>query len=245
MVRHHQPNEKLRIEQILKLIPGNQDTILEIGARDGYLSPLLTNFARHVTALDLTIPRIEHEKITPIQGDVTNLQFENNYFDTVVCTEVLEHIRPSDLSKACQELTRVTKHHLIIGVPYNQDTRLGRTTCQNCGHKNPPWGHVNIFNKERLIKLFPALKPVNIILVAQNRLRTNRISTLLFDYAGNPWGTYTQEEPCVNCGNTLLPPENRNFTQKVATRVGHYINNVQRFCSQPKPTWIHVLFEKR
>lgn len=245
-IAHHQhlSDENDRIQQILNLIPGNQNTILEVGARHGYLSHFFTKYAKHVVALDLVKPEIVHKYITPVQGDVTNLEFANSQFDTVICTEVLEHISPQKLAQACDELTRVTKKFLIIGVPYNQDTRCGRTTCRHCGHKNPPWGHVNVFDEKRLTLLFSSLRPLKIEFTAANCERTNSLSTLLLDFAGNPWGTYSQDEPCVNCGQTLLPPNERNFTQKVATRIGFYLNSLQRFCSSPKPTWIHILFEK-
>lgn len=39
--------------------------------------------------------------------DITNITFENNYFDLIMCTHVLEHI-PDD-KKAMQELYRVLK----------------------------------------------------------------------------------------------------------------------------------------
>lgn len=51
-------------------------------------------------------------------GDVTNLSFENNIFDTVICVEVLEYV--SDYGKALDEILRVLKSdgHLILTVPF-------------------------------------------------------------------------------------------------------------------------------
>lgn len=240
----HQGEEK-RIQDLLKLIPGMQNTILEIGARDGYLSNFFTDYAQHIVALDLVKPRIVHDKITPIQGDVTHLEFKANFFDTVICTEVLEHIPPAKLSAACHELARVTTDYLIIGVPFNQDIRYGRTTCLRCGYKNPPWGHVNKFTEKRLISLFAPLTPVKIEYISKNRNRTNFLSTMLYDFAGNPWGTYSQDEPCVNCGQSLSSPRERNIAQKVASRLAHSLNNVQHMCSTFQPSWIHILFNKQ
>jgi hypothetical protein len=71
-----------------------------------------------------------------------DLGFADDFFDFVLCAEVLEHIPTASLSRACSELGRVSKHYVLIGVPYRQDIRVGRTTCWSCRKKNPPWGHI-------------------------------------------------------------------------------------------------------
>lgn len=48
--------------------------------------------------------------------DITSLPFEDDRFDLVICTEVLEHLdRPED---ALAELIRVGRHHLVVSVPH-------------------------------------------------------------------------------------------------------------------------------
>jgi len=127
--------ENRRTEDLIRLIPNKGDTVLDVGARDGHFSRILTDYFESVTALDLEKPTISGERIHPVAGDVTNLQFSNNSFDLVFCAEVLEHIPQHLLKNACNELSRVTKDFLLIGVPYKQDTRVGRTTCYSCGKK--------------------------------------------------------------------------------------------------------------
>ena len=48
-------------------------------------------------------------------GDICNLPYENNFFDTVMAFEVLEHVE--DANKALKELYRVTGNNIIISVP--------------------------------------------------------------------------------------------------------------------------------
>ena len=50
--------EQLRIADLMSLAPGG-DRVLEIGARDCYLSRRLTALYREVTALDLRKPEID------------------------------------------------------------------------------------------------------------------------------------------------------------------------------------------
>lgn len=58
------------------------------------------------------------EKVSPdIVGDVTNLPFEDETFDSILCTEVLEHI--PDITKALQEMYRVLRKdgNIYLTVP--------------------------------------------------------------------------------------------------------------------------------
>src|SRR5262245_28885278 len=126
--------EKARIGSLLGLIPKGRSTVLDVGANDGYISQFLVNYFDTVTALDLNKPPIEVERVIPVKGDVTCLEFPANSFDTVLCVEVLEHIPSQLLSKACAELARVARYDLVIGVPHRQNLRNNRMTCGHCGH---------------------------------------------------------------------------------------------------------------
>ncbi len=237
-------SEVKRTADLMRLIPTGGNTALDIGARDGHFSKLLTEQYKSITALDLETPAIFHKNIRCVQGDVTNLEFRDDSFDLVLCAEVLEHIPSQLLDKACSELSRVAKEYLLIGTPYNQDIRVGRTTCFTCGKKNPPYGHVNSFDERRLAKLFPKFKTSEVSFVGRTTSRTNIISTILMDLAGNPYGTYNQEEPCIHCSNRLIPPPERNLLQKVSTRLAFYVNDIQKPFVRQHGKWIHVLFKK-
>ncbi|MFR3489037.1 MAG: class I SAM-dependent methyltransferase [Alistipes ihumii] len=149
--------EQLRIADLMSLAPGG-DRVLEIGARDCYLSRRLTALYREVTALDLRKPEIDEPGIVPVQGDVTALDFADRSFDTVFCTEVLEHVPPQKLRQACGEIARVSSRWALIGVPYRQDLRANRTRCARCGAVNPTTGHLSRFDRGRLEELFPGME---------------------------------------------------------------------------------------
>src|SRR3990172_961698 len=229
----------------MKLIPKNGGLAIDIGARDGYVSVLLTDYFDVVTALDLDKPSIEHEKVYCVKGDITELNFPNESFDLVFCAEVLEHIPKRQLDKACLELCRVAKNYVLIGVPYKQDIRIGRTTCYNCGKVNPPYGHVNVFEENRLTRLFHGMEVQNISFVGENYEATNYLSTCLMDLAGNPYGTYSQKESCIYCSSKLIAPSRRSYLQKAQTRLAHYINRAQKPFVNAQPNWIHILFRKQ
>ena len=242
------PQERERISDLMNIIPKGpegKDSVLDVGARDGYLTRLLTDYFASVTALDLERPSIEHDRVTCVEGDVTRLELASDSFDVVLCAEVLEHIPGKGLEQACRELSRVAKSHVVIGVPYRQDTRLGRTTCQSCGLSNPPWGHVNVFDERRLTELFHPLQKVGVTFVGSSRSRTNALSSLLMDVAGNPWGTYDQDEVCIHCGQEIGKPAERNLAQKLCSRFAFSLYAAQSRFISARPNWIHMVFDKR
>jgi hypothetical protein len=236
-------SEKARTADLLRLLPRGRDSVLDIGARDGHFSRLLTGHFQQVTALDLEKPSFSFPRVTTVAGDVTRLQFPDSSFDCVFCAEVLEHIPNIEL--ACRELMRVTRYEIVVGVPFRQDTRSGRTRCRSCGKVNPPWAHVNTFDERRLQLLFPGLTVTATSFVGSTKEVTNALSSLLMDLAGNPWGTYHQDEPCIHCGATLLPPaDRRSYLSRICSGVAVRLDRLQMSVTPAHANWIHVVFSK-
>jgi ubiquinone/menaquinone biosynthesis C-methylase UbiE len=235
--------EKLRTQDLIKVVPKTRRTVLDIGARDGYFSSQLTAYYELVTALDLEQPKFSFDRVVNVKGDITHLEMPDDYFDVVFCAEVLEHI-PA-LEKACNELKRVARHEVVIGVPYKQDTRCCRTWCKSCGKMSPPWGHINTFDEQRLRKLFYPLKPISTTYVGLSTTKTNELSRILYDFGRNPWGTYDQEEPCIHCGAKVVAPEDRSVPEKAASWLAFRLDQIQQRFVKPQPNWIHMVFQKR
>ena len=235
-------SERSRTADLLRIVPKNRRSVLDIGARDGFFSALLREHFEQVTALDLQMPRFQIEGVKKVQGDVTRLDFHDNHFDVIFCAEVLEHV--PQLEQACREIARVAGHEVVIGVPYKQDIRANRTTCRSCGRVSPGWGHVNSFDERKLERLFAPLKLVSTSFIGRNGDRTNALSVTLMDFAGNPWGTYDQEEPCVHCGSKLTTAGERSFAQRLSSAAAYRLNVLQGKIARPHANWIHVVFEK-
>ena len=235
--------EQTRVASLLGLLPDAGSRVLDVGARDGYLSTLLADRFEEVIALDLERPLIDHPRITPVRGDVTRLDYPAGYFDATLCAEVLEHVPCRSLATACREIVRVSAGPIVIGVPYRQDLRLGRTTCSACGETNPPWGHVNSFDETRLRNLFEPARTDAVEFVGKTRERTNAVSALFMNLAGNPYGTYEQEEPCVHCGKAVGSPRQRNLLQKVVTRLAVLLQSMQSQIQPWRGNWIHMRFQ--
>jgi hypothetical protein len=235
--------EQLRTEDLLRLVPRGHSTVLDVGARDGHFSALLSGYFDAVTALDLSQPPFDLPRVRTVAGDITALDFPDRSFDVVFCTEVLEHI--PQLSVACAELCRVSAHAIVIGVPFRQDTRIGQTTCSACGAINPPYGHVNSFTRQRLVSLFPGFEVTAESYVGRARLRTNALSAWLMNLGMNPWGTYSQHERCVRCAATLTPPGRQPLWRKLCSLAAVVLQKAQTAVTRPAPIWIHLVFRRR
>lgn len=237
--------ERERIGSLLGLLPEGVESLLDIGAREGYITQRLAGCVPEVTALDLERPAIDHPRIRCVKGNAARLDFPDNHFDLVFCAEVLEHIPEPSMTQACREIARVAKRFVLIGVPHRQDIRQGRVTCRACHRISPPWGHVNSFDEPRLTALFRPLQVVRQELIGRAEHGTNSLSTWLLDRAGNPYGTYIQDEPCGHCGARFsAPPSERSLVQRVETRLAVRLRDLQGPWSRRSARWMHILFEK-
>jgi hypothetical protein len=216
-----------------------------MGANDGYLSRRLAERFPHVVAVDLGRPNGPITGVHWVQANGASLPFKDRAFDTVLCSEVLEHVPATILGRVARELVRVCRSNLVIGVPYRQDLRIGRMTCGSCGQINPSYGHINRFDENNLRALFGGAEWVEHHYIGSIRDASSALAARLLDYAGNPYGTYDQEEPCIHCGAKLVAPAARGPTQRLATRAASVINAVTASLAAAHGKWIHVRFQPR
>ena len=102
------------IEAIEKSIHGNK--ILEVGCGRGYLSKILSK-KHEVTAVDIALPDSlkNQSDFKTEECSAESIPFEDDFFDTVICTHTLEHVR--GIQRTLSELRRVCKNRIIIVVP--------------------------------------------------------------------------------------------------------------------------------
>jgi SAM-dependent methyltransferase len=103
-------------EQLRQICYSGYTNILEIGVGNGFLKRCLSSF-----------PEINHKTLDidknlcpDYVGSVTNMPFEDNQFDLVVCGQVLEHLPFSDFLPSLKEIRRVARYEAIISLPDNR-----------------------------------------------------------------------------------------------------------------------------
>jgi ubiquinone/menaquinone biosynthesis C-methylase UbiE len=101
--------------------------VLEVGFGSGITFLNLHDLYEEIHGLDLSI---DVEKVAEIfrsrqiqtflqNGDVLNMPYPDNMFDTVILISILEHLKPNQQLRAFQEIRRVLKigGQAIYGVP--------------------------------------------------------------------------------------------------------------------------------
>lgn len=109
-------NHQRRCEEIVKRCEGK---VLDVGAGDGYITNKIKEKGHPVVGLEISDKRIKNAKekynLDFVKGDANNLPFEDGSFDTVVASEVLEHL--DNLGQGLKEAIRVAKKKVIITLP--------------------------------------------------------------------------------------------------------------------------------
>lgn len=159
--RDHLKNAARRLRFVMKeinKITGVKKT-LDIGFGDGQLLSLLAKkYSAH--GIDFVQENVElTKKSTGLGenikfGNSSAIPFEQNSFDLVTATEILEHLSEEELQKSLKEISRVLVPggYFVLTVPYNEKLSNKNTCCPNCGTTFHIWGHQQSFNDENIPK---------------------------------------------------------------------------------------------
>lgn len=164
-----------RVETIVEWVDETRPVrILDCGSGYGFILRILRDLTNaEIIGLEYEEARVretreelgDDPRIEIVHGDATNLPFEDETFDYVVCSEVLEHI-PDDTT-AAREIFRVLKPGgtAVVTVPhtdypFNWDPinwTLQRTTGKHLGGRRPWSGiwydHQRLYSRESLTSL--------------------------------------------------------------------------------------------
>jgi ubiquinone/menaquinone biosynthesis C-methylase UbiE len=112
-----------RVAAVLKQLEGGSGEVLDAGMGAGYLCAELDRRGWTVSGLDLSqamvdgaLARLPHLRDRLVQGDIAALPFEDESFDAVVATGVLEYAL--DLTAAVEELARVLRRGGVAVVSF-------------------------------------------------------------------------------------------------------------------------------
>lgn len=89
-------------------------SLLDVGASTGIIDHFLATRFAHVTGIDIDHDAIRHAQseyscpnLVFKEGDAMSLEFEDNSFDVVICSQVYEHV--PDAARMMEEIKRVLK----------------------------------------------------------------------------------------------------------------------------------------
>ncbi len=148
---------------ILNIQPGER--VLDVGCGTGrHACEIFRTLGADVMGVDLNMEDlhtaactlhlmddINHGSWMISRADATKLPFKDCSFDTIICSEVLEHI--PDNRAAIAELVRVLKpgKDLVVSVPRFLPERI--CWALSSKYHNEPGGHIRIYRKRELVSL--------------------------------------------------------------------------------------------
>lgn len=98
-----------------KLTSANGLRVLDVGGYQGKLAWFFPEDT-DITILD-KLPRPEDEEGIYVQADAQKIPFSDRNFDVVVASDLLEHVGKPFRAPIIREMLRVSKNHVVLGVP--------------------------------------------------------------------------------------------------------------------------------
>lgn len=151
------PNRE-RIERTLMMIPADVTTVLDLGCGDGQVSNHLIGKGIKTVGADISSTALQFFQGEKAIASADNLPFEENSFDLVLSSEVLEHLPAHVYDTGLQEIERIAKKYILISTPHDEYLPTAYSSCENCQHIFHANLHVRSFNQEIHNTLFTKFK---------------------------------------------------------------------------------------
>ncbi|MGK7887260.1 MAG: class I SAM-dependent methyltransferase [Crocosphaera sp.] len=156
------PRLRFLVNHAQKIITDSKSkdiNVLNIGVGNGSLENFCQQKGWDTYSLDpseVAIKKLAANGGKGKTGIIEKIPYDDNTFDIVFCSEVLEHLLDEQLDIGLKEINRVlVKGGYLVGtVPFNENLLANKVVCPNCGNRFHKWGHHQSFDVERLQSIF-------------------------------------------------------------------------------------------
>jgi len=125
--------------------------ILDVGAGNGWMLRQLRDRYpdKEIIGIDL-----DPQSDDVVRMDVRSLEFPDNRFDLVMCTDVIEHVPDAVLGPGLREICRVLRSggRFILTTPNEEVLERSLCRCPGCGKVFHQVGHVQTFAAEEVCR---------------------------------------------------------------------------------------------
>ncbi len=143
--------------RLIKKYFKNGQLALDLGCgRGSYLNPLAEKGVR-VIGLDYSwknVKLLREANRNVVWGDASHyLPFKEGLFDSVICSEFLEHFKLELVEFIINNISHIMKPggYFFFTLPCKEKLQGSYCICPNCKHTFHRWGHLTSFN-DKLIK---------------------------------------------------------------------------------------------
>ncbi len=174
-------DEFRRIHQaIAKYVSSTSQIILDVGCGSAWVAKKYSTDSK-VVSVDISIKntsealrRYSNKNHAAVVADVFNLPFKPESFDTIIASEIIEHLANPALFIQNLLLLLKPDGKLIITTPYNE--KIEYQLCVHCNKPTPKHAHLHTFNLENIKLIIPKDKHYQTLVFGNKylgRLRTH------------------------------------------------------------------------
>ena len=193
------------ISSLLDSIPEDVEKLLDIGSGPGYVDEAIPKDIQ-VLAMDIDEKILEANPRKSCLGDVLQIPLKDKSVDMTITCDMLEHIEPEQLIKACEEIKRVTKKYIYIQVPYMENLDAGQAYCKNCKREWHVNFHKNSFDEKRLVSIIGKdWMPVRVNYTGERTFADNLQQEFLFTKNNALKSNLISSWTCPICGKLSIP----------------------------------------
>jgi 2-polyprenyl-3-methyl-5-hydroxy-6-metoxy-1,4-benzoquinol methylase len=178
--------EAILRKMIARNISKEDFLLLDVGCGSAWCAKYFVPRKKKVVSLDVSFTNaskamalVTSSDHAAVVADVFQLPFAENTFDTIVASEIMEHLYDPELF--VKKLFYILKPggKLLITTPYNE--KLEYNLCVHCNKPTPRNAHLHSFNKEKMTAIIKTVsaKEVKIKLFNNTLLMKLRIHLLL------------------------------------------------------------------
>ncbi|HSO87355.1 MAG TPA: class I SAM-dependent methyltransferase [Draconibacterium sp.] len=146
-------------EYIISQIQKKTGKILDVGCGSAWVASKMCPRNYEVFSMDISLEntsgaleKYPFENHSAVVADVFSLPFNNNVFDYIIASEIIEHV--IDPVAFVQNLIRILKPGgtLIVTTPYKEKIRY--SLCVHCNKPTPLFAHIHSFDEKKLLSLY-------------------------------------------------------------------------------------------
>ncbi len=242
----HDPVLLEKIDVILKMIPKDVSSIIDVGCGDGAITNVLSKHY-DVSAIDISPEALKfldgkvHGKVSSAE----NIDFDNESFDLVFSSEMLEHLDVNTLQAAVAELKRISKKYILLSVPNDEKLRKRFTKCSSCRHEFHIYCHYHSFTLSKIKELFNGhTHMTHEVCGVFDKPSINLISFLKNRIANSYFFVDSIKLICPSC-NSALNRIKLNLGQKIIFAGLQLLQVLMVSFIAPKKDWIVILLKKQ